>query len=185
MELIHYKIDVGRCIVMHYIELFIQTGLVNIGRAIGIVLIGILMLKILKVLIRKAFAKLPGDKQCANRSATIGQLLIDIIKYSTYFAVVFSILNIFFGATMQSFLAFAGIGGIAIGFGAQNFIRDLISGFFLLLDGQLAVGDDVTIGNCKGVVEDMGLRATRVRGEEGELTIIPNGEIKVIINRSK
>lgn len=167
------------------LELFIHTGLANLGRALAVICIGLIVSRLIRAAIRKAFAEVPGSERCSNRNATIARLLIDILKYATYFAVIFAILQIFLGATIQSFLAVAGVGGLAIGFGAQNFIRDVITGFFLLMDGQLAVGDEVTISGCTGIVEDMGLRATRIRSENGELTIIPNGEIKIIVNRSK
>ena len=72
-----------------------------------------------------------------------------------------------------------------VGLAAQNLIRDIFSGFFLLFDGHLVVGDIVTIGDAKGVVEDLGLRVTKVRTEEGALAIVPNGEIRVIINNSR
>ena len=170
---------------MESLEIFIHTGLANLGRALLIVCIGLILSRLIRTTIRKAFAEVPGSERCSHRNATIARLLIDVLKYATYFALVFAVLHIFFGATVQSFLAVAGIGGIAIGFGAQNFIRDVITGFFLLMDGQLAVGDEVTISGCTGIVEDLGLRATRIRSENGELTIIPNGEIKIIVNRSR
>ena len=170
---------------MKNLELFIHTGLANAGRALLIVCIGLVLSRLIRAAIHKAFAEIPGNERCSHRNATIARLLIDLLKYATYFAIVFAVLHIFFGATIQSFLAIAGVGGIAIGFGAQNFIRDVITGFFLLMDGQLSVGDEVTISGCTGIVEDIGLRATRIRSENGELTIIPNGEIKIIVNRSK
>ena len=170
---------------MENFEMLIRGSLYNVGYAILIILAGFILSKILRSAIRKAFAKIPGDEQCVHRNATVSRILIDTLKYTTYVVIILAVLHVFFGTTIQSFLAVAGVGGIAIGFGAQNLIRDLISGFFLILDGQLAIGDDVTIGGCTGIVEDIGLRATRIRCENGALTIIPNGEIKIIINRSR
>jgi len=170
---------------MENLEIFIQESLINIGYAILIIAIGLTLSKMLRSAIQKAFAEIPGNEQRTHRNTTISRLLIDTLKYITYLVVIIAILYVFFGTTIQSFLAVAGVGGIAIGFGAQNLIRDLISGFFLILDGQLAIGDDVTIGGCTGIVEDIGLRATRIRCEDNGLTIIPNGEIKIIINRSR
>ncbi|MCL2421663.1 MAG: mechanosensitive ion channel family protein [Defluviitaleaceae bacterium] len=170
---------------MENIEMFIWDGLINVGYAVLIVVGGLILSRIVRSAIRRAFAKVPGNEQRTHRNTTISRLLIDILKYVTYFAVIIAVLYVFFGTTIQSFLAVAGVGGIAIGFGAQNLIRDLISGFFLILDGQLAIGDDVTIGGVKGIVEDIGLRATRIRCEDNGLTIIPNGEIKIIVNRSR
>ncbi len=94
-----------------------------------------------------------------------------------------------FGLRTTSLLASLGIAGLAVGFGAQTLVRDLISGFFMLAEGQLAIGDSVRIqtasGVVKGTVEKMGLRTTTVRGSEGEAQIIPNGEIRFVSNLSK
>jgi small conductance mechanosensitive channel len=126
-----------------------------------------------------------GYERRARRNATLSRLFCDVVKYLTYFITTFAVLSLYFNITLASFLTFAGLGSIAIGFGAQNLIRDFISGFFILLDEQLGVGDTVTIGANTGVVEDVGLRATRVRGENGALIIVPNGTLAVIINHSK
>ena len=166
-------------------EELLQTTVLYVGQSLLIVVVGFSLSKAVKTAIWQTFSKFPVDENRAGRYATIAKILIDIIKYGTYLIVTISVLHIFFGTTFQSFLAMVGVGGIAIAFGAQNFIRDVISGFFLLLDGQLAVGDDVTISGCAGIVEDIGLRATRIRNYDGELIIIPNGEIKIIVNRSK
>jgi len=82
-------------------------------------------------------------------------------------------------------LAAAGLGGLALGFGAQNLVKDVISGFFILFEDQYAVGDYVSIGPATGNVEDIGLRITKIRAFNGDLHIIPNGEIKTVINHSR
>ncbi|MDO9574897.1 MAG: mechanosensitive ion channel family protein [Candidatus Contubernalis sp.] len=81
-------------------------------------------------------------------------------------------------------LASAGILGLAVGFGAQNLIMDIITGFFLIVEGQFTVGDYITVGNYSGVVEEIELRTTRLRDFSGELHIIPNGKIEVVTNHS-
>jgi small conductance mechanosensitive channel len=83
-------------------------------------------------------------------------------------------------------LASAGVVGIAVGFGAQSLIKDLFAGFLILLEDQFNVGDTVKIGDVSGVVEQLTLRATRVRGAlDGSLTTIPNGAISTVSNFSK
>lgn len=82
-------------------------------------------------------------------------------------------------------LASAGVVGIAVGFGAQSLIRDLFSGFLILLEDQFSVGDVVKIAEFSGTVEGISLRATRVRGLDGSLTTIPNGAINTVSNLSK
>lgn len=82
-------------------------------------------------------------------------------------------------------LASAGVIGIAVGFGAQSLIKDLFSGLLILLEDQYSVGDTVKIGETSGTVEQLTLRATRIRGLDGALTSIPNGSISVVSNMSK
>lgn len=82
-------------------------------------------------------------------------------------------------------LASAGVVGIAVGFGAQSLIKDLFSGFLILLEDQFSVGDTVKIGEFSGIVEQITLRATRIRGMDGALTTIPNGNIANVSNLSK
>lgn len=89
------------------------------------------------------------------------------------------------GYDIAPLIAGAGIAGIAIGFGAQTLVKDLIGGFFVLLEGQFYVGDVVHVGLVKGKVEAIKLRTTLVRDGEGVLNIIPNGEMRVVSNLTK
>jgi len=82
-------------------------------------------------------------------------------------------------------LATAGIGGLAIGIGAQSLVKDVVTGFFILFEGQFAVGDLVAIGDITGTVEEIGLRVTHIRGFKGDLNIIPNGTIDKVTNFSR
>lgn len=82
-------------------------------------------------------------------------------------------------------IASAGVAGLAISFGAQNLIRDVISGFFILLENQFKVGDVVRAAGVSGVVEDMNLRVTVLRDTDGAAHFIPNGEIKLVSNLAK
>jgi small-conductance mechanosensitive channel len=81
----------------------------------------------------------------------------------------------------RSILAGVGIIGLAAGIGAQNLVRDVVTGFFILFEDQFAVGDYVNIAGVTGTVEDMGLRVTKVREATGDLHIISNGEIKQVV----
>lgn len=82
-------------------------------------------------------------------------------------------------------LAGAGVAGLAVGFGAQNMVRDYLSGFLILLENQFGVGDVIKIGDVAGLVESMSLRITVLRDLEGKVHIVPNGEIKVVTNMTK
>jgi small-conductance mechanosensitive channel len=79
----------------------------------------------------------------------------------------------------------AGIAGIAIGFGAQTLVRDIISGFFLIFEDQVRVGDVVNVNGQGGLVEEVNLRTLVLRDEQGAVHIFPNGEVKTLANMSK
>jgi small conductance mechanosensitive channel len=79
-------------------------------------------------------------------------------------------------------LAGAGIIGLAIGFGSQSLVKDIVSGFFLIMENQIRVGDVVKIGDCAGLVEKITLRIVILRDLEGVVHVIPNGEIKTLSN---
>ncbi len=119
-----------------------------------------------------------------KRVETLTHLLESLAKI-TIFLVAFMMLLSTFGINPTPLLASAGIAGLAIGFGAQNLVRDLISGFFIIFENQFNVGDIIQIDNARGKVEKMSIRATYLRDLEGNVHIIPNGEIKRVTNISK
>jgi moderate conductance mechanosensitive channel len=82
-------------------------------------------------------------------------------------------------------IAGAGVLGLAVGFGAQTLVKDVISGFFLIFDGVLDVGDAVTVDKASGTVEALGLRLTRIRAHDGTLWYVPNGQIQVVGNTNR
>lgn len=110
------------------------------------------------------------------RARTLFPLAYSVIRYTVYFIAGVMVLRQL-DVDPAPLLASAGVAGLAIGFGAQTLIRDSISGFFLLLDGLIQVGDVITVGPDTGVVEQIGLRTTQIRRFTGELVTIPNGEI--------
>lgn len=89
------------------------------------------------------------------------------------------------GINLAPLLAAAGIGGLAIGFGAQTLIKDLITGFFLLIENQVRIGDVVNIGGNGGLVESMGFLTLTVRDLNGSVHIIPNGSVDRVINMTR
>jgi small conductance mechanosensitive channel len=89
------------------------------------------------------------------------------------------------GIELGSILAGAGLLGVVIGFGAQNLLRDIISGTFMLLEDQFGIGDVIDVGDAIGTVEHMSLRTTRLRDVEGVVWHVPNGEVKRVGNRSQ
>ncbi len=95
-----------------------------------------------------------------------------------------SVLNVV-GVNIAPFIASAGIVGLAIGFGAQNLVRDFVTGVFMLLEDQYGVGDNVDLGEAVGEVESVGLRVTTVRDIDGTLWYVRNGEIARVGNMSQ
>lgn len=117
-----------------------------------------------------------------RKAKTVGEVLKSILKYSVYFFGIFTIIEIVFGKIGS---IFAGLGGVAIGLGAQNLIKDIINGFFILFEDQFSVGDYVSIEDRDGIVEGIELRVTKIRDFNGDLHIIPNGIIKLVTNHSR
>ncbi len=118
-----------------------------------------------------------------KRVRTLGSILRKLTVAIIGAVVIFTILPTKY---ISGLLAAAGIGGLAIGFGAQNLVRDIISGFFLLFENQVRVGDVITInGSVSGQVEDITLRTIILRDLEGTVHIFPNGTIQYISNKTK
>ena len=89
------------------------------------------------------------------------------------------------GVNIAPIIASAGIVGIALGFGAQNLVKDLLSGIFMILEDQYGVGDAVDLGEASGTVEAVGLRVTRLRDVNGTVWYVRNGEILRVGNQSQ
>lgn len=119
----------------------------------------------------------------AKRARTLGSVLTNI---TTFVVLVTGALMILreFGVDIAPALTGAGIIGVALGFGAQTLVRDLIGGFFLILENQVRVGDVVSINGIGGLVEAINLRTTILRDEEGTVHVVPNGAITTLANRS-
>ncbi len=127
-------------------------------------------------------------KSNEKRSETLHKLIRSAIRYTIYFIAFFQILSTL-GINTTSIVASAGIASVAIGFGAQSLVKDIISGFFIILEGQFDVGDEVKLYNqaafiAGGSIMSLGLRSTKVRSGNGEIYFIPNGTINQVINYS-
>lgn len=117
-----------------------------------------------------------------RREKTLMKLLENTLAYVVYFSAILAILSKF--GDVRGLLAGAGVLGLAIGFGAQSLVKDVISGFFIIFEDQFSVGDYVQIGQALGTVEEIGLRTTKVSAYGGEIYIIPNGNIAEVVNYS-
>lgn len=117
------------------------------------------------------------------RVRTLGSLLLNVTRWMLAFIVLVIVLTEL-GIDVRALLVSAGLVGVAIGFGAQALIRDLISGLFLLFEGVITVGDVLDVGGRRGTVEGIGLRVTRLRQEDGSLRVVPNGQLGDFVNLS-
>jgi moderate conductance mechanosensitive channel len=122
--------------------------------------------------------------QREQRALTLAGIFKSVSKIVIVLVAGLTVLDIL-GINTAPLIAGAGVAGLAISFGAQNLIRDFISGFFILLENQYKVGDVIRAAGVSGQVEDMNLRITVLRDMEGVAHFIPNGEIKVVSNLAK
>jgi moderate conductance mechanosensitive channel len=120
----------------------------------------------------------------AKRARTLGTVINKVVSV-TLSGVVLLVMLHSFGLNITPFLTGAGILGLAVGFGAQTLVRDVISGFFLILEDQVRVGDVAAINGVGGLVEAINLRTIVLRDAEGTVHVFPNGAITTLANRSK
>ncbi|MFF4238942.1 mechanosensitive ion channel family protein [Actinomadura geliboluensis] len=124
------------------------------------------------------------NKRRAQRAQTLGSVLRSIASVLIMGTALFSILGSL-GLNLAPILASASVIGVAVGFGAQNIVKDLLAGLFMLLEDQYGVGDFIDVGSAKGTVEAVTLRVTRMRDVNGVVWYVPNGEIKKVGNESQ
>lgn len=140
---------------------------------------------------REARERAPGfvseseaDERADARADTITRALLGgfiVVIWSTVILLVLGEL----GVNLGPLIAGAGIAGVALGFGAQSLVKDVISGLFILIEDQFGVGDVVDLGECEGTVEALGLRSTRLRDVYGVMWHVSNGEILRVANKSQ
>ncbi|MGD6804609.1 mechanosensitive ion channel family protein [Rossellomorea aquimaris] len=165
-------------------DLWIEIGLASV-KIILILLLTAVVLKVGRTVIRNIFRVRSRSpfKITERREATLSKLLENVLTYVVYFISITMVLTNL-GVEIGALLAGAGIVGLAVGFGAQNLVRDIITGFFIIFEDQFSVGDFIRVGALEGNVEEIGLRTTKIKNWTGELHIIPNGNIAEVTNFS-
>ena len=118
------------------------------------------------------------------RAETLAGVAISMVRIVVWSVAVLLILEEV-GLNLGPLLAGASIVGVAVGFGAQSLVKDFFSGFFILSEDQYAVGDLITIADQSGTVEEINLRVTRIRANDGTVWYVPNGEIRKVGNSAK
>lgn len=121
--------------------------------------------------------------RAGQRATTLGDVVAGVVRAVVWWVAVLIVLDEL-GINLAPLIAGAGIAGLAFGFGAQSLVKDVISGLFILLEDQYGVGDVVSLGDASGTVEDLTLRVTRLRGVDGTVWFVPNGEIRRVGNSS-
>ena len=150
-----------------------------------VLVIGLLIIKLgKKIIAGLTRRRSKNSKVNSQRSETFRSIITSIFSYIMFFILVTIILSIF-GVDVTSLLAAAGVVGIALAFGAQTLVKDLLAGLFIWGEGTIAVGDLVSINDLDGTVESITIRTTSIRNYNGNIYNIPNGDIRTITNMSR
>jgi small-conductance mechanosensitive channel len=161
------------------------------GRILLVVAIAAAVLFLLQRLISPVMGVAVREQMAGEPQVEIDKRVqtLSHVVYRTLFAVVVVVAVLAslpeFGVSIAPFLAGVGLVGLAVGFGAQNLVRDVINGLFILVENQYAKGDVVNIAGMGGLVEDINLRRTVLRDLDGTVHFVPHGEIKTASNLTK
>ncbi|MBN2300422.1 MAG: mechanosensitive ion channel family protein [Acholeplasmataceae bacterium] len=171
-----------------YLETLITNATSTITSKIGslvssllVIFFSMLLMRITKMSLLKVGKK---ESPQMKRKQTIAKVVNSIVKYLVTIIALLVVLAIW-GVNVAPALAGLGILGLVIGLGAQKFINDLISGFFIVFEHHFDVGDKIEVQGFKGDVIDIGLKTTRIRNWKGDTKIVSNGEISTLINYSR
>jgi small conductance mechanosensitive channel len=168
----------------------ITAWLITSGIKVLGILIALIVLSQMSKWIVKWLEKFIPEKdtlqavEAKKRAHTLGNILRHAVLIVISFVALLMILGEL-GIQLGPLLATAGVGAFAVGFGAQGLVKDVISGFFIILENQYRIGDAIEAAGVSGLVESVSLRRTVLRDLEGRVHTIPNGEIKIVSNLSK
>ncbi|GEK57247.1 mechanosensitive ion channel family protein [Marinococcus halophilus] len=164
---------------------FWAAAIILIVQLVGVLIGYIIVRAIGSKIIHRAFNRMEKQRNMhPGRVKTLSRLAISIFTYILLFIVITITLGLF-DLDIAPLIASAGIVGLAIGFGAQGLVSDVVTGFFILLEKQIDVEDYIAIAGIDGIVEEVGLRTTQVRSFDGTLHFVPNREISVVSNYSR
>lgn len=153
-----------------------------------LVLVGaFVLIRLLRTLTRRIAGlqqkRLPSGIR-TGQVRTLAGVINSVGVFIILFGAALQVLSIL-GLNLGPLLASAGIAGLAIGFGAQTLVKDVINGFFILLEDQFNIGDVIRVAGVKGTVEAMSLRRTTLRDDDGTVHTVPNSEIKIVSNMTR
>ncbi|MBN1885407.1 MAG: mechanosensitive ion channel family protein [Candidatus Krumholzibacteriota bacterium] len=163
--------------------------LLSSGLRILVIVVGsFIVIRLFSLLIRRSKRRIESmhaeDIERQKRAETLGRILETTMRIVVLTAVLLMILKEI-GIDIGPLLAGAGVVGLAVGFGGQSLVKDVIGGFFILLENHMNVGDVVEIAGKSGLVESINLRVTTLRDLEGKVHVVPNGEITTLTNMTK
>jgi len=158
-------------------------------RVLGILIVLVILSQMSKWIVKWLERFIPEKDtlqgaEAKKRAHTLGNILRHAVLIVISFIALLMILGEL-GIQLGPLLATAGVGALAVGFGAQSLVKDVISGFFIILENQYRIGDAIEAAGVSGLVESVSLRRTVLRDLEGKVHTIPNGEIKIVSNLSK
>lgn len=147
-----------------------------------VLIIGKVILEIISRLIKKSFVDIMDqDGYRKMRIETLGKNLYTVVRFVIGFIIVMIILDMI-GVNTRSIIATAGIGGVALAFGAQTLVKDIVTGIIIIVDDTYRVGDWIKAAGIEGTVETLGVRHTKIRDYDGSLHTIPNSQITNVQN---
>lgn len=168
---------------MNNIEKITKAGVIkDLILVVVVIVLGKLLLEAISRIIKKAFDdKMDQDGYRKVRIETLSKNLYSVVKFILGFIIVMIILDMI-GVNTRSIIATAGIGGVAIAFGAQTLVKDIVTGTIIVVDDTFRVGDWIKAAGVEGTVETLGMRHTKIRDYDGSLHTIPNSQITNVQN---
>lgn len=159
-------------------------------RVVLIVLGTVIAVRGVRIVLFRLQRRLEKSRRATRGVGEAGRLtaLFDVLNYlAVAFVVVVGAMSALsvLGVNTGALLASAGVLGFAVGFGAQTMVKDLLNGLFLLAEGQYTIGDEITVSGVTGVVERVTLRTTTLRAANGDIHIVPSGDVRLVTNKSK
>ncbi|MBS1841423.1 MAG: mechanosensitive ion channel family protein [Acidobacteria bacterium] len=155
---------------------------------LGIILLALLVNRFLRILTKLIVKPATNQSRAAQareqQTRTLAGVLYSAVSKMVWVVALITALDLF-GINPTPALTLAGLASVAVGFGAQNLVRDMITGFYIVLEDQYAVGDTIQFGDATGRVEHITLRRTVIRDARGALVTIANGEIRTVANLSR
>ena len=159
----------------------------DVPKIVLVAVVSFVLIRLLRLITREVTAlqtrKLPSGIR-ARQVRTLASVITSVGVFVVLFVAALEVLPLL-GFNLGPLLASAGVAGLAIGFGAQTLVHDFINGFFILLENQYDIGDTVRIAGVKGVVEEMTLRCTVLRDDDGTLHTVPNSQVTIVSNATR